>query len=147
MTFDLSSYHLPFWFQLKAFFFFSVLPVNCYQPISLHPHVCMLSHVTPWTATHQASLPMDFSRQEYWRGVPFLSPGDLPDPGIEHTSAVFPALVGGFFISSATWGSPECANFFHLCAHMRVCVCVCSAENSVLYIFQSDKLNMELPIR
>ena len=40
---------------------------------------------------------MRFSRQEYWSGLPFLSPGDLPNPGIEPTSLVSPALTGGFF--------------------------------------------------
>ena len=39
--------------------------------------------VTPWTVDCQASLPMEFSRQEYWSGLPFHSPGDLSDPGIE----------------------------------------------------------------
>ena len=52
-----------------------------------------LSHVqlfaTPWTVAHQAPPPMGFSRQEYWSGLPFPSPGDLPDPGIEPRS---PAL-------------------------------------------------------
>ena len=52
-----------------------------------------LSHVrlfaTPWTVAHQAPPPMGFSRQEYWSGLPFPSPGDLPDPGIESRS---PAL-------------------------------------------------------
>ena len=58
------------------FFFFLVLPVYCYQPITtLHPHAHMLSHVTPWTAARQAPLSMDFSRQEYWSGLPFPSPG------------------------------------------------------------------------
>ena len=38
---------------------------------------------TPWTAVHQAPLSMGFSRQEYWSGLPFPSPGDLPDPGIK----------------------------------------------------------------
>ena len=38
---------------------------------------------TPWTVAHQAPLSMKFSRQEYWSGVPFLFPQDLPDPGIE----------------------------------------------------------------
>ena len=56
------------------FFFFLVLPVYCYQPITLHPHAHMLSHVTPWTAAHQAPLSIDFSRQEYWSGLPFPSP-------------------------------------------------------------------------
>ena len=52
-----------------------------------------LSHVrlfaTPWTVAHQAPPSMGFSRQEYWSGSPFPSPGDLPDPGIEPKS---PAL-------------------------------------------------------
>ena len=38
--------------------------------------------VTPWTVAHQAPLSVGFPRQEYWSGLPFLSPGDLPDPGI-----------------------------------------------------------------
>ena len=38
---------------------------------------------TPWTVAHQAPLSMGFSRQEHWSGLPFPSPGDLPDPGIE----------------------------------------------------------------
>ena len=44
---------------------------------------------TPWTVAYQASLSMGFSRQEYWSGLPFPPPGDLPDPGIEPRS---PAL-------------------------------------------------------
>ena len=44
---------------------------------------------TPWTAAYQAPLSMGFSRQEYWSGLPFPPPGDLPDPGIEPGS---PAL-------------------------------------------------------
>ena len=46
---------------------------------------------TPWTVTYQASPCMGFSRQEYWSGLPFPSPGDLPDPGIEPGSAVLQA--------------------------------------------------------
>ena len=41
------------------------------------------SFVIPWTAACQAPLPMEFPRQEYWRGLPFPSPGDLPNPGIK----------------------------------------------------------------
>ena len=44
---------------------------------------------TPWTVAYQAPPSMEFSRQEYWSGLPFLSPGDLPDPAIEPRS---PAL-------------------------------------------------------
>ena len=46
---------------------------------------------TPWTVTQQAPLSMGFSRQEYWNGLPFPSPGDLPDPGIEPRSTALQA--------------------------------------------------------
>ena len=48
--------------------------------------------LTPWTLAYQAPLFMEFSRQEYWYGLPFSSPGDLPDPGIKHASPVSSAL-------------------------------------------------------
>ena len=61
-------------------------------------YVCVLSRVwlfvTPWTIAHQAPLSMRFSRQDYWSGLPFPSPGDLPDPRIKPVS---PALAGRFF--------------------------------------------------
>ena len=50
--------------------------------------------MTPWTAAHQAPLSMEFSRQEYWSGLLFPSPGDLPNLGFRPT---FPALAGRFF--------------------------------------------------
>ena len=49
------------------------------------------SFVTLWTVARQASLSMGFSRQEYWSGLPFPSPGDLPNPGIEPTSPAWQA--------------------------------------------------------
>ena len=52
------------------------------------------SFVTPWTVARQALLSMKFPRQGYWSGLPFPSPGDLSDPGIELAS---PALAGLFF--------------------------------------------------
>ena len=52
---------------------------------------------TPWTAAHQAPLSMGFSRQEYWSGLPFPSPGDLPDPGIEPRSLALQADAGRRF--------------------------------------------------
>ena len=52
------------------------------------------SLMTLWTVAHQAPLSMGFPRQEYWSELPFLSPGDLPNPGIEPSS---PALAGRFF--------------------------------------------------
>ena len=48
--------------------------------------------VTPWTIAHQAPLSMEFPRQEYWSGVPFSTPGDLPNSGIEPVSLASPAL-------------------------------------------------------
>ena len=51
----------------------------------------------------QVPLPTGFSRQEYWRGVPFPTPGHLPDPGIETKSLAPPALAGGFFTTCTTW--------------------------------------------
>ena len=61
------------------------------------------SFMTPWTAVCQAPLSMGFSRQEYWIGLPFLPPGDLPIPGTEPKS---PALAGGFFTTEPP-GKPE----------------------------------------
>ena len=62
---------------------------QCPQPCS-KVKVKSLSHVqlfaTPWTVAHQTPLSMGFSRQEYWSGLPFPSPGDLPNPGIKPRS-------------------------------------------------------------
>ena len=60
-----------------------------------------LSHVqffaTPWTRACQAPPLLEFSRQEYWSGLTFPTPGDLPDPGIESVSPAYLALASGFF--------------------------------------------------
>ena len=68
--------------------------------LSYFLHVCTLksfSHVqlcvTPWTVACQAPLSKGFPRQEYWSGLPFPSPGDLPDPGLKSMSL---ALAGTF---------------------------------------------------
>ena len=58
---------------------------------------------TLWTIDHQASLFMGFSRQEYWSGLPFPPPGNLPYTGIKFVSLTSPALAGGFFTTSTTW--------------------------------------------
>ena len=65
----------------------------------------MLSHsvvsdsATLWTVVHQAPLPIRFFQQEYWSGLPYPSPEDIPVPGIELASLVSPASAGGFFTS------------------------------------------------
>ena len=52
---------------------------------------CVRLFATPWTAAYQVPPSKGFSRQEYWRGLPFPSPGDLPDPGIKHAPPASPA--------------------------------------------------------
>ena len=70
--------------------------------------VCTLSRVqflaAPWTVACQDPLSMGFSRQEYWSGLPFPSPGVLPDPGIEPRS---PALQADS-LPTELWGKPHC---------------------------------------
>ena len=67
----------------------------------------MSSHVqffaTPRTVAHQDPVSMGFPRQEYWSGLPFLSPGDLPDPGTELMSLMSALQAGRFFTTSASW--------------------------------------------
>ena len=58
---------------------------------------------TLWIVARQAPLSMEFSRQEYWSGLPFPSPGDLPDPGSQRISLLSPALADRFFTTSTTW--------------------------------------------
>ena len=57
-------------------------------------------------------LSMEFSKQEYWSGLPFPSPGDLPDPGMELESLVSPSLASRFF-TSTTWEALACVTGVH----------------------------------
>ena len=66
-------------------------------------HLVMSKSVTPWTVAWQAPLSKGFSRQEYWSGLPFPSPGDLPNPGVDPGS---PALQTDF-LSSEPPGTPS----------------------------------------
>ena len=66
------------------------------QLFSLSSCSVVSNSATPCSIADQAPLSIEFSRQEYWSGLPFPSPGYLPDPGIENTS---PVLTGGFFIT------------------------------------------------
>ena len=74
----------------------------------------LFSHVrlfaTPWTVARQVPLSMGFSRQEYWSRLPFPSPGDIPDPWIEPTSLMSPALPGRF-ITTEPPGKPLIRNW------------------------------------
>ena len=62
----------------------------------------MSDSVTPWTVAHQAPLFMGFPMQECWNGLPFSSPGNLPDPRVESVS---PSLAGGFFTTESPGNS------------------------------------------
>ena len=65
------------------------------------PQLC-LTLCDPMDCSRQVPLSMGFSRQEYWNGLPCPPPGDLPDPGIEPTSSMPPALAGRFFATRLT---------------------------------------------
>ena len=72
-------------------------------------HACILNRfscvhpfATLWTIAHQTPL-HGIYQQEVWSGLPFLTPGDLPDPGIEPVSLASSALAGRFFTTRATW--------------------------------------------
>ena len=69
--------------------------------LQLSPTLC-----DPIVCSHQDSRSTGFSRQVYWRGLPWTPPGDLPDPGIEPVSPLSPALAGGLFVPGATWETP-----------------------------------------
>ena len=90
--------------------------LKCLQEPHLYSDMCVCAQLftsvqffaTPWTVTHQAPLPMGFSRQEYWSGLPLPPPGDLPHPGIEPMSPVSPALARGFFTTEQTGKPNQC---------------------------------------
>ena len=94
-----------------------------------------LTLATPWTTAYQAPLSMVFPRQEYCSGLPFPSPRDLPDPGIELASLVSPCLGRWFLYHWATWE-----------AQYDACVCTNStADLKELKGSELFKLNLPLP--
>ena len=74
---------------------------------------------TPWTIAHQASLSMGFSRQEHWSGLPFPSPGDRLDPGIDPTS---PALAGRLFTTEPSGNPLLCSGLDYVLLKYQRCV-------------------------
>ena len=89
------------------------LSYSCVKQLCMHAK--SFSHVqhfvTSWIVAHQAPLSMGFSKQEYWSGLPFPSPVDLPDPGIEPASLMSPALASRFFTTSTTQEASRQLNF------------------------------------
>ena len=67
----------------------------CCVVLSRFTHVRLF--VTVWIVSHLAPLSMGFSRKEYWGGLPYPSPGDLPSPGIGPASLMSPSVASGFF--------------------------------------------------
>ena len=100
--------HLSF---LSSPLFPPVFPALLYISLSVSTcmHVCaqLFSHawlsVIPWTIARQTPLSMEFSRQEYWSGLPFHSPGDLSDSGIKLVALASPSLAGRFFTTIVIW--------------------------------------------
>ena len=91
----------------------------------MHAHSCPML-CDPWTIAHQAPLSMWFPMKEYWSGLPFPSPEDLPNSGIKHTS---PASAGGLF----TTGPPGKTK--KKCQHSLVCCLKCFFQ-----VFNMEKL-------
>ena len=60
---------------------------------------CVQLFVTPWPVSHQAPLSMEFCMQEYWSGLLFPSPGDLPDPATEFLSPASPAFPSRYVVA------------------------------------------------
>ena len=75
--------------QHSAFFIVQLSYLHMKVKVKSLSHIRLFA--TPWTLAYQAPPSMGFSRQEYWSGLPFPSPGDLPDPGIEPRSPAFQA--------------------------------------------------------
>ena len=91
----------------------------------------MSDSATLWTIAHQASLSMEFSRQEYWSGLQFPSPGDLPNPGIEPSFLALqadslpieplgkPFCVGASFRKEPGWPKSQTRHYFPAGATFR----------------------------
>ena len=90
----------------------------------------------PMTVSCQAPLSMEFSKQEYWSGLPLPTPGDLSNPGIEHASLVSPAFKGRFFTTSVTWEAPSLWDCNESFALMK-------SSLNVFYYFNDIRRNKE----
>ena len=99
--------------------------------LSHFSHV-QLCAATLWTVAHQVPLSMGFSRQEYWSGLPCPSPGDLPNPGIQPTSFMSPALAGRFFTTNATWEAPYI--YLYMPYILTYPLCTNSTGNYIQYL-------------
>ena len=121
-----NSHHISWWiantvslFRSLAFcldsnlIFSAIFVLNCFSHVWVFcRHIWLFA--TLWTVAHQSPLFTWFSRQEYWSGLPFPSPGYLPNPRIETMSLTSPTLAGRFFTTSATWEAPSLGFFNYI---------------------------------
>ena len=77
--------------------FFILIGCGSQTSICMHAEFFVQLYATPWTVAHQTPLSMEFSRQDYWKGLPFPTPEVIHNPGIESKSPASPALAGRFF--------------------------------------------------
>ena len=91
--------------------------------------------VTPWTVAYQAPPSMGFSRQEYWSGLPFPSPGDLPNPGIEPG---FPALEADALTSESPGKPPREAPSIVSAKYTVLIYCTCHFQSGSLFILAAS---------
>ena len=78
------------------------MPLSFQLPACMHTQLLSgFQHfATLWTVAYQTPLPMEFSRQKYWNGLPFPPPGDLLNPGLKPMTTSYPTLAGRFFTFS-----------------------------------------------
>ena len=79
---------------------------------------CVWLFAVSWTEAHQPPPPMEFSSQEYWNGLPFPTPGDLPSPGLKPASLASPVLLGSFFTTDLP-GKMELYMLLQVFSHCR----------------------------
>ena len=88
--------------SLKSLSHFMCVCVCVYSGAGLVAKSCPIL-ATPWTVAHQAPLTLGFPKREYWSGLPFPSPGDVPSLGIKLVSLESPALAGRILYHCVTW--------------------------------------------
>ena len=118
------------WIHTQSIYTHTLYTVHYVDVVS---HSALSDSAAPWTVAHQAFLSMEFSRQEYWSGLPFPTPGDLPNPGIELASLLFPALVDGFFTTCATW---EAHCILYICVYVYIYTCVYIYTHTHIYRYK-----------
>ena len=129
---------------MSPFSFVMLANTRCFFTVRYCGQICVfvLSHlwlcVTPWTVAHQASLFMQFSRQEYWSGLPFPPAGDLLNPRIKPMSLTSLALAGRLFTTAPPG---KYCDAVYQCKTLGLCVCVgvCVVKSIQLFFFLGRK--------